>query len=192
MENPLLVFVSSAIQGMEAERAAARAAIQAIPLTRPWLFEFSSASSLPLAESYLSKVAGCDIFVLLLADRVTDPVKQEVATAKAAGKPLLVFLSAAAPPGVTAYARSLGVKYATYDSDLTGLRDPSGLSGKVAEAVADELITGYRRHGVPRGELGGLGDFLERLAAGAVQINIAGTQTTAAAERSAAIGGSAE
>ena len=38
MENPL-VFISSVISGMAAERQAAEAAIRAIPLSRPWRFE---------------------------------------------------------------------------------------------------------------------------------------------------------
>ena len=101
MENPLLVFISSVIADMRAEREAAEAAIRAIPLSRPWVFEHSPASALPLAESYLSKVRECDIFVLLLGATLTDPVKREVETAQAAGKPLLVFLSASAPADVT-------------------------------------------------------------------------------------------
>ena len=94
MENPLLVFISSVIADMRAEREAAEAAIRAIPLSRPWVFEHSPASALPLVESYLRKVRECDIFVLLMGAIVTDPVKREVETAQAAGKPLLVFLSA--------------------------------------------------------------------------------------------------
>ena len=116
MENSLIVFISSVIVGMEAERQAAQTAAQAIPVTRPWLFEYSPASSLPLAESYLSKVRTCDIFVLLLGDTVTDPVKLEMETAQGADKPLLVFLDAGAPQPVVDSARSLGVKYAIFDS----------------------------------------------------------------------------
>ena len=111
MENPLHVFISSVISGMEAERRAVKAAAEAIPLTRPWLFEFSSASSLPLEESYLRAVRECDIFVLLLGDRVTDPVKAEVQTAAVGKKPQLVFLATSAPEEVIKYAQSLGVKY---------------------------------------------------------------------------------
>ena len=163
MENPLLVFISSVIADMRAEREAAEAAIRAIPLSRPWVFEHSPASALLLAESYLRKVRECDIFVLLLGATLTDPVKREVETAQAAGKPLLVFLSASAPADVIAYAQALGVKYATY-------QDTSDLAANVAEAVGDELITGYRRYRVPPGDLGSLGDFLGRLAQGVVQI----------------------
>jgi len=169
MENPLLVFISSVISSMAAERQAAQAAIQAIPLSRPWLFEFSPASSLPLAESYLSQVRACDIFVLLLSTQATDPVKLEVTTAQQTGKPMLVFLAEQAPSDVAAYARSLGVKCATY-------RDASDLAAKVAEAVGDELITGYRRHNLPRSELGSVGNFLDRLAQGQAKIEIGGDQ----------------
>ena len=172
MENPLAVFISSVISGMAAERQAAQAAIQAIPLTRPWLFEFSSASALPLAESYLSKVRECDIFVLLLSDKVTDPVKAEAQTAEEAGKPRLVFLIDRAPDDVVTYAQSLGVKYATYQG-------PTDLGQKVAEAVGDELITGYRRHGLAQGERGRIGDFLDALAQGQAKIEIGGDQIVA-------------
>ena len=169
MEHPLLVFISSVISGMAAERQAAQAAIRAIPLTRPWLFEFSGASSLPLDESYLRKVRECDILVLLLGDRVTDPVEAEVQTDQDNGKPLLVFLYDGAPADVVTKAQSLGVKYAPY-------RDAADLAQKVAEAVADELITGYRRHSLPRADLGALGDFLDGLTQAQARIKVGGDQ----------------
>ena len=165
MENSLVVFISSVIVGMEAERQAAQDAVQAIPVTRPWLFEYSPASSLPLAESYLSKVRTCDIFVLLLGDTVTDPVKLEVETVQGVDKPMLVFLDASAPQPVVDYARSLGVKYATFDS-------PERLAAQVAEAMGDELITGYRRHQVPRSDLGPIGEFVDGVHSGALVITV--------------------
>ena len=167
MENPLVVFVSSIIAGLEAERRAVQAAIQEIPLTRPWLFEFSPASSQPLDESYLRNVRGCDIFVLLLTKRLSDPVRAEVEAAQAAGKPLLVFVGDAAPGEVVAYAQGLGVKYATFGT-------LEALAAQVAEAVADELITGYRKHQVPRAELGALGEFLDKVLAGSARIDVSG------------------
>ena len=172
MENHLLVFISSVISDMSAERQAAESAIRAVPLSRPWVFEHTPASSLPLSESYLSQVRACDIFVLLLRDAPTDPVKLEVSTAQSASKPLLVFLSAAAPPDVVKYAQSLGVKCAMYD-------DTSDLAQKVAEAVADELIRGYRQHQVPRTDLTPLGDFLDAVTQGQVKIDIGGDQVIA-------------
>jgi hypothetical protein len=164
MRDPLTVFISSVIAGMEAERAAAQAAIQVIPLSRPWLFEFSPASSLSLEESYLSKVRDCDIFILLLGATITDPVKKEVGRAQAAGKPLLVFLSASAPADMVKHAQWMGVKYATHQT-------ATDLAAKVAEAVTDELVAGYRRHQVSPADLGG---FLDRLAQGQVRIDTGG------------------
>ena len=169
MENPLLVFISSVIASMAAEREAAEAAIRAIPLSRPWVFERSPASALPLAESYLRKVRECDIFVLLLGATLTDPVKREVKTAQDAGKPLLVFLGASAPAEVTAYAQTLGMKYVMH-------QDAADLAAKVAEAVGDELITGYRRHGLARSELGIIGELLDNLAKGQVKVEVGGDQ----------------
>ena len=163
MERPLLVFISSVIAGLTAERQAVEAAIRAIPLSRPWRFESAPASSLPLAESYLSQVHACDIFVLLLGTIITDPVRREVEVAQAADKPLLVFLNASVPADVTAYAQSLGVKYATF-------QNAADLPAKVAEAVGDELIAGYRRHGVPRMDLTPIGDFMDDLAQGLLQV----------------------
>ena len=158
MENPLLVFVSSAIRGLAAERQAAKTAVEAIPLSRPWVFEFTPASSLPLDESYLSNVRACDIFVLLLGQAVTEPVQREVETARGHDKPLLVFLGDAAPADVVTYAQSLGVKYASY-------ADPADLARKVSEAVGDELIRGYRRHQVSEADLGSIQAFLNVLPA---------------------------
>jgi formylglycine-generating enzyme required for sulfatase activity len=63
----------------------------------------------------------------------------------------------------------LGVKYATY-------RDPADMGQKVTEAVGDELITGYRRHGVPRGDLSFILDYLDKLAQGQVNIVVGGDQ----------------
>jgi hypothetical protein len=57
LEPPLLVFVSSLIDKMKEERDLADRAIRSIPLTRPWLFEYTPASSQPVRDSYLTKYA---------------------------------------------------------------------------------------------------------------------------------------
>jgi hypothetical protein len=64
MEDPLLVFVSSAIEEFKTERKAIRDAIEAIEVTRPWVFEFTPTSSERVEEAYLKKVKECDIFFL--------------------------------------------------------------------------------------------------------------------------------
>ena len=47
---------------------------------------------------------------------------------------------------------------------------------KVAEAVTDEMIQGYRRHNVPRADLTPLGDFLDAVAAGNFKLEVGGDQ----------------
>ena len=136
MENPLTVFVSSVISGMAAERGAARAAIEAVPLSRPWLFEFSPASSLPLDESYLSKVRGCDIFVLLLAATVTDPVKAEVGTAQAERQAAAGLPGAPRAAGRGGYAAVAGGEV----RDLSGRRRPGPASGRGGGRRADHRL----------------------------------------------------
>ena len=51
MENPLVVFVSSMIGELWEERRAIKEAIEAIPLTRPWIFEYTPASTHTIEES---------------------------------------------------------------------------------------------------------------------------------------------
>ena len=157
MTETLLVFVSSVISGMETERKAVRAAIDAIRLTRSWVFEFTTASSLPIPESYLRVVRECDILVLLLGNRVSDPVKLEVETAQGAKNPILAFLKQGAPEDVAEYARSVGATYAQY-----GTSDE--LAEKVADAICKEIIRGWHdRYGIPSTDLGIVGEFLQRL-----------------------------
>lgn len=90
--------------------------------------------------------------MLLLKDRLSEPVRAEVKAAQSAGKPLLVFVGDGTPDEVVAYAQT-GVKYAMFAT-------PEALAAQVAEAVADELVPGYRRHQIHRAEVGALLDFL--------------------------------
>ncbi|MDH4138463.1 MAG: DUF4062 domain-containing protein, partial [Anaerolineae bacterium] len=93
MEEKLIVFISSRINDeMKRARQAVREAIEALPLTRPWLFEEAPAAAARLDESYLRWVGKCDLFILLLGEDITDPVRVEWETATQARKPRLVFL----------------------------------------------------------------------------------------------------
>ena len=169
MNKPFRVFIGSAVSNMDTARAAVRAAIQAVPLTRPWLFEFSSASSTPLEESYLRKIQECDVFLLLLNDKVPTSLKAEVEAAQTAGKPMLIFVDYKAPSRVLDYVAMLQAKYVSF-------RTPQDLANQTAEAICDELIRGYRQHGVALGDLGLIGDFLEALAQNTVKITVGGDQ----------------
>jgi len=174
MEEKLLVFVSSLIGELLEERKAVREALEAIPLTRPWVFEYTPASADPLESSYLDKVKECDIFILLLGKGISEPVRKEWQTATDAGKPRLVFLKKTErEPETQEFIEGIDVKWA----EFAGLEE---LRRKVQEAVIDELIKGYRRYRLQPKELGQLGEALERIQGGttiggdSIQVTISG------------------
>jgi hypothetical protein len=157
MENHLMIFVSSLIGELAVERGAVKEALEAIPLTCPWVFEYTPASADPLEESYLGKVRECDLFILLLGQNISDSVRKEWQTAVVAGKPRLVFLvKGKRGPEVQAFVQIVDVKWAEFAN--TG-----DLKRQVQEAVTDELIKGYRRYRLRPRDLGPLGEFLGHL-----------------------------
>lgn len=82
MAEKLIAFVSSRMDDeMKQARQVVREAIEELPLTRAWLFEESPASSGELEESYLRWVGKCDLFILLLGEDITDPIRTEWETA---------------------------------------------------------------------------------------------------------------
>lgn len=85
--DPFRVFISSimnpAIEDLLNEREAAQRAVeQFAPITKPWAFEAEPASSKPLLDFCLGAVRTCDLFVLIVGQCVTDPVKAECQTAR--------------------------------------------------------------------------------------------------------------
>jgi len=91
-EPQLTVFISSMIGELLKERQVVRDAINGIPLTRAWAFEYAPASADQLEESYLSKVQECDLFILLVGEDISEPVKREYETAVEHSKRCLVFV----------------------------------------------------------------------------------------------------
>jgi len=137
-EPPLLVFVSSVICGMEKERQVVDQAVQSIPLTRPWRFEATPASTEGVVESYLSKVRECDIFILLIGDVDSVAVRREYETALDANKPVLAFIrDVERTLELDEFVHSIHTKYAVY----SGLDD---LHLSVRAAVVDEVVRRYR------------------------------------------------
>jgi hypothetical protein len=113
MEKKLLVFVSSVIDELRKERDIAKEAIESITISVPWLFEYSSASPEDVATSYLKKVIECDIFVLILAAKITKPVEVEYQTAKTYDKPMLIFIKEVTDcsPELEDFISNIDVKY---------------------------------------------------------------------------------
>jgi GNAT superfamily N-acetyltransferase len=143
-EERLLVFVSSVmrkdLEDLQEERDACVSAIEGLPLTRPWAFEYSSASADSARSTYLRKVDACDIFVVILGAHITDAVEEEYKRAVERGKRRLVFLKR-----VPQQAQRLA-EWILARQDITYARfeDAEDLVEKVTAAVIDELITGYR------------------------------------------------
>jgi hypothetical protein len=165
MEEKLMVFISSRINDeMRRARQAVRQALEALPLTRPWLFEEAPAAADPLDESYLRWVGRGDLFILLLGEDITDPVRTEWETATQARKPRLVFLKKGAQDEAAwQFAKSLGVKWKEY-------RTLDELKREAQAAVGDELIKGYRAYGVSKSERLRLQQHVRGLQAGDITI----------------------
>ncbi len=140
MEQKLKVFVSSSILEFFHERRVVKDAVDSIPITRSWVFEYTSASTDSLEESYLKQVRECDIFILILGQHLTEPVYNEWQIATIASKPRLVFLKQCVySQQMQEFMDTIDVKWARFDSS-------DELMQKVQEAIADELISSYHRY----------------------------------------------
>jgi len=137
-EQPLVVFVSSVIGELAEERRMAQEVLEQLPFSMPWVFEFTPPSTEVVDEAYLRKVRACDVFILIVGQSVTDPVRREYEVARAAEKPCLVFLKDCEREAETqAFVRDIPFKWAKFSAP--------GMFGRLVEmAVVDELIAGYR------------------------------------------------
>jgi len=138
----LLIFVSSIIGELREEREALEQALRQASLFMPWVFEHTTATSDPLPEAYLRRVRECDIFVLLVAGNISQPVIAEYETARDAGKPILAFIrrgdhSEEAAAFIQRVEQAGAFKYALFD-------DPDDLAELVVEAVLQELTDRHR------------------------------------------------
>ncbi|MBI3737456.1 MAG: twin-arginine translocase TatA/TatE family subunit [Chloroflexi bacterium] len=143
-EQPLLVFVSSimnpACDDLVAERAAAKKAIEALPVSRSWRFEDSPASPETAPRVYLRKVKECDIFVLVLGKEITYPVLREYATARKHSKPRLAFLKKCErTPTTQSFVDKIGNVVKWKDFEAT-----NDLEKQIQIAIVDLLLLKFR------------------------------------------------
>ena len=143
-EPPLLVFVSSIMNptcdDLVAERAAAKKAIEALPSSRAWLFEYSPASPETAPRVYLRQVKECDIFVLVLGKEITYPVLREYATARKHTRWRLAFLKKCErTPATRRFVGKIGneVKW----QDFGAAND---LAKQIQIAIVDLLLLKFR------------------------------------------------
>jgi len=140
MEKKLVIFVSSVINELMRERDIAKKAIESIDISIPWLFECSPASSEDVETSYLNKVTDCDIFVLILAAKITKPVELEYQTAKICKKPRLIFIKEVtdSSPELEDFISNIDVKYRKFTT-------PEEFQEVVKESIADHILNAVRK-----------------------------------------------
>ncbi|TEU16540.1 MAG: tetratricopeptide repeat protein [Anaerolineales bacterium] len=159
-EPKLTVFISSMIGELLKERQVVRQAINSIPLTRAWAFEYAPASADQLEESYLSKVRECDLFILLVGEDISEPVKREYETAIEHGKRCLVFVKRmgrgkARSRQAEEFVQGVGQKYKEF-------KNRPDLKRQVLKAVVGELVKGYRHFHLAEAEPDTLDKFRRR------------------------------
>lgn len=87
----LKIFVSSVMEGLKRERNAAEKAIKELDLD-PEQFELFPAYPGTTKDICLERVKECNIFILILKDRISPIVLEEFQTAEEYDKDILVFL----------------------------------------------------------------------------------------------------
>ena len=145
--EPYRVFISSimnrSIEDLVSEREAARAAVEHFaPITTPWAFEAEPASAKLLLDFYIDAVKSSDLFVLVVGQCITKPVKDEYDAARDHGKPMLVFAKTVASREQDAdqLLHSANVKYDAF-ANATELRE------KVRRALGNHILALIRGDG---------------------------------------------
>jgi len=140
------MFVSSVmnegIEDLQWARDVVKSVVGARPFLKPWLFEYTPASSEEVSQGYLRKVREADCFVWLVGKETTAPVQNEVREALRHGVRILVFrLPTETQTRCTqALLDEAGscVRYAPVSS-----RD--SLGSEITEALSDEIIRAFRQ-----------------------------------------------
>jgi Domain of unknown function (DUF4062) len=134
-----LVFLSSAIRDLREERRLTKEAIDALGLADPWLFEFhAAASGDPPDVQYLALARTCDLFVLVVADEVSEATWLEYLEAFGDNpSKVLPFLVGTATGRATDERSTLAARH-TY----VPLQDRSEIPPAVATAVNHAVMTG--------------------------------------------------
>jgi hypothetical protein len=123
-------------------RDAAVEALTSSPLTAPWAFEYTPASSDGAVQTYLAKVREADIVVWLVGEETTVPVRNEIAEALAADRRLWVVRLPAADrsPETEALLREVGTRVKWGDA-----ADAHELRELLALTFSDEIVRALRQ-----------------------------------------------
>jgi len=141
MSRPVKVYVSCVLDDLADERLALKQAVQDLPLSVQWAFDFTSVSSGSLSNEYLDRVWDCDFYVLLVGESISETVKREYDVAADSDKPMVMLIEDVSHDDETKmFIRDLSKK--PRPRDFRTLED---LIYQVEAGVSDALIKCYKR-----------------------------------------------
>ena len=141
-DQDLLVFISSKMDAeLEHPRAIAKEAIEKWDIGRPWMFEYSPASTDSAEEAYLRKIEEADFVIWLVGRETTQPVIDEVNHAIACGCRLLVFKMPVEQYDTSTQELLQHISTYVKWKDIDDIND---LPTHIAEALNAELVKALR------------------------------------------------
>ncbi len=138
-ENPLIVFVSSVQEELAAERLAAQTTIRKLELARPWLFEFTPASTESPSELSRRKASSSHIFILILGPEVSQIVREEYEAARRTQRVCLAFLK----KGQRSEAAEQFLTEISHNHKWTEFESTAEFRSQLLVALRDELHNGW-------------------------------------------------
>ena len=141
MARTLKVYVSCALDELAEEKLAVKHALQSLPLSVQWEFDFTSTTSGRVSDEYLERVWDCDFYILMIGQRQSDPVAREYETASQAEKSIVTLvMDIPREPEAKQFLKGLKVKprpryFETMEE----------FNYQVQAGVSDELIKQYKR-----------------------------------------------
>ncbi len=146
-EPDLLVFISSV---MDDELSKARCIVQKVfresPITRPWAFEYTPASSTSPEDEYLEKVRCADFVVWLVGSKTTLPVVNEINTCMNSSRRLLIFRLPRNNRDKKTNDLLSNVKNYAKWQDVNDIAD---LAKHVEDALSDEIVKALQDPALP-------------------------------------------
>lgn len=141
MARLVKVYVSCVLDDLADERLALKQALQDLPLSVQWEFDFTSVSSGSLSNEYLDRVWDCDVYLILVGEGISETVKREYDVATEAEKPMVALIKDVSRDDETKmFIRDLKKK-----PRPRGFQTLEDLIYQVEAGVSDELIKCYKR-----------------------------------------------
>jgi len=148
LKNRLTVFISSTMADLSTERQVVASSVEELFATKPWLFEDNAGpESQSPKKIYLDAVKNCNVFILIIGSKISDPVKEEYKVAKKERKPILVFVKKCKKPKeVDNFLNVLSKDGITW----TEFSSTQELGIKVKGAIVNHIVSSYLEYGLSK------------------------------------------